>query len=83
MFVPIVLEISAEENRCRLCDPTRPGSKLRRVEILIALRAEHPLLVPDVPQTLVLEVSGLTMGEAERRIDLHLSGPTMAALRSG
>lgn len=83
MFVPIVLEISAEENRRRLCDPARSGSKLRRVEVLNALRAEHRLLVPDLPQTLVLEVSGLTAEEAEGRIDLHLSELAMAGSRSG
>ncbi|MFO1396514.1 MAG: hypothetical protein U1F48_05565 [Burkholderiales bacterium] len=71
-FVPIVLEIDEKENRRRLCDPQRGGSKLTRVEVLDALRAEHRLLVPDLPHTLVLDVSVLSAEEAANRIASHV-----------
>lgn len=73
-FVPIVLEIGEEENRRRLCDPQRGGSKLKRVDVLDALRADHRLLVPDLPHTLVLEVSAMSAAEAAERIAIHARG---------
>ncbi|MBC7514781.1 MAG: hypothetical protein H7234_10155 [Herminiimonas sp.] len=73
VFVPVVLTIDADENRIRLLDPHRTGSKLKSVQILDALRAKHELLVPlDIATTLVLDVSRLSPEVAADVIEAHL-----------
>ena len=73
VLVPVVLTLDADENRKRLLDPTRTGSKLKSVEILDALRATDSLLVPlDIATTLVLDVSRLSPEVAVEHIDAHL-----------
>jgi hypothetical protein len=71
-LVPIVLHISADENRRRLQDPGREGGKLKSVAILDSLRASHVLLVPEHPNTLEVDVSDLSAADAATHIARHL-----------
>ncbi len=73
VLVPVVLTLDADENRKRLMDPRRAGSKLKSVQILDTLRAEDALLVPlDIATTLVLDVSRLSPEAAADHIEAHL-----------
>lgn len=73
VLVPIILTLDAEENRKRLLDPRRSGSKLKSPEILESLRAKHELLVPpDIATTLVLDVTTLSPEAAADHIEAYL-----------
>jgi len=73
VLVPVVLTLDAEENRKRLMDPNRGGSKLKSTPILDSLRSQCELLVPaDIAASLVLDVSELSPEDAAARIEAHL-----------
>ena len=73
VLVPVVLTLDVDENRKRLLDPSRAGSKLKSVQVLDALRAKHELLVPlDIATTLVLDVGQLSPTIAADLIEAHL-----------
>jgi broad-specificity NMP kinase len=73
VLIPVVLTLHADENRKRLLDPNRGGSKLKSAPILDSLRSKCELLVPaDIAATLVLDVSELSAEDAAARIEAHL-----------
>lgn len=78
VLIPVVLTLDVEENRKRLLDPRRSGTKLKCVQILDSLRTKHPLLIPyDIATTLVLDVSQLSPEAAADQIETHLRRVSM------
>jgi hypothetical protein len=73
-LVPVVLHIGAEENRRRLQDPGRGGTKLKQIEVLDSLRSSAVLMVPDGPDTLEVNVTDLSAEEAAEHIRRHVDG---------
>lgn len=71
-LVPIVIVLDVEENCRRLQSTERVGRKLTDPSELKRYLGEDELLLPDVPELLVLDVTDLTANQASSRISMHL-----------
>ena len=76
-LICFILDITSEENRARLTDPRRTGSKLTDVSILDDLRTRHELLQPD--GAIALDVTNQSPDDAATLIIQAMSGAEAAA----
>lgn len=72
-LVPVVLDLSIEENCRRIQSTERVGKKMTDPAILLEFIAADEIQKPDVPELLILDVSMLSAGQAAGRICDHLN----------
>lgn len=71
-LVPVVLDLSVEENCRRLQSAGRDNRKMTDPALLRDFIAADEVQRPDVPELLVLDVSALSAEQAAERIRAHL-----------
>jgi broad-specificity NMP kinase len=67
-LVPVVLELSADENVRRLESPERLGRKMTDAATLRGWFTTNSIQRPDVPEVIVIDVSDMSAEEAARAI---------------
>lgn len=72
-LVPIILTASAEELAKRIVDPNRLQTKLKNPLALIEMVSKHALQVPNVMETLVLDVGNWSAQESAAEISRYVS----------
>lgn len=72
-LVPVILELTPEENFRRLGSEDRQGKKLTDHKELASYFAEEILQKPDVPELLILDVTTLSPAEAAKSIIDHVT----------
>jgi gluconate kinase len=71
-LIPVVLEVSIEENCRRLQSSDRAGKKLTDPDALLGYMAIDAIQKPDVPELLVLDATALTPEQAADGIRRHI-----------
>jgi gluconate kinase len=73
-LVPIVLEVSADENVRRLQSPERVGKKMTDVTQLREWFDKYSIQRPDVSELIAIDVTNLSVKQAAQTIVVHLDG---------
>ena len=72
-LLPVVLEVSPEENMRRVQSVDRIGRKLAEPQVLQSIISECTLQYPDVEETLVFDVTDLEPATAAAQLEMEIS----------
>lgn len=72
-LIPVVLEVEAVENERRLQNPERVGRKMVDPKLLREFIAADRIQKPNVPELLVLDITGLSAVAAAESVLRHIS----------